>query len=277
MTATASAELLKSLPDCGVLLIGHGTRDAEGHEEFLLLGRRLAAALSPMPVEISLLELQPPTIPEAWERLVAAGVRQVIAAPLLLFAAGHAKSDIPAELARCATATPGVDWLQSRPLSRCPELIDLVADRWDQEIAIAGADPAQTAVVVLGRGSHDPCAQADLRVLAATVAHRRPVRKVAVAYYAMAQPKLAEVLSAVTADPKIRDVIVHPHLLFQGAIHRAVGEQVAAAADRDRQHRYHVADYLGPDQAVVAGLIRRIHQAAIAGSLADHPQVLRNA
>lgn len=256
MLSPSDAAILPS--DSGVLLIGHGTRDEDGHREFLRLGAGLAEALAPLPVELSLLELQPPRIADAWDRLVASGVRQVLAAPLLLFAAGHAKSDIPDELAACQSRHPGIAWSLARPLSRAPELIQLVARRWWQAIDDAGADPDQTAVIVVGRGSHDPCAQADLRVLAECVRRRCPVRRVAIAFYAMAEPKLDQAIAAVVADPEVRHVIIQPHLLFQGAIHRALLDQVAAARARNPDQHFTTAGYLGPDPLVVAALIRRI-------------------
>lgn len=261
MSCCDPADRWKPPADSGVLLIGHGTRDPDGHAEFLHFGQRLAESLAPLPVEVALLELQPPTITTAWQRLVDAGVRRVLAAPLLLFAAGHAKSDIPDELNRSAATTPGVEWFQSRPLSRTAELVGLVADRWRQAIGQAAADPDRTAVIVVGRGSHDPCAQADLRVLTACAARRCPVRRAEVAFYAMAEPKLDHVIASLAADPEVHDVIIQPHLLFQGAIHRTIRQQVAVAAAADSSHHYQVADYLGPDPAVVASLIRRIQQA----------------
>lgn len=260
MSSPSAATLLPS--DSGVLLIGHGTRDEEGHREFLRLGAGLAAALAPLPVELSLLELQPPRIADAWDRLAEVGVRQIHAAPLLLFAAGHAKADIPDELAACRARHPGISWSQSRPLSRAPELIELVACRWREALAGAGANPEQTAVIVVGRGSHDPCAQADLRVLAECVRGRCPVRTVAVAYYAMAQPKLEQVIASVVADPEIRHVVIQPHLLFQGAIHRALLDQVAAARERYPEQHFTTTGYLGPDPLVIAALVRRIADAA---------------
>jgi len=129
----------------GVLLIGHGTRDAVGTAQFFELGERLSARLAPVPVEACLLELQPPTIPEGWQRLVDRGAVRIHAAPLLLFAAGHAKSDIPDELAKCLDGSSAIRWDQSHPLSRCPELIALTLRRLDEAFDRSAADPARTA------------------------------------------------------------------------------------------------------------------------------------
>ncbi len=266
-----AGSLVASPADSGLLLVGHGTRDRQGTEEFLTLGRRLARLLDPLPVEACLLELQPPTISQGWQRLVDAGVRHIHVAPLLLFAAGHAKADIPAAVGECRSRSPGVSSDQSRPLSRCPELIDLVVRRLDEVLdSSAGAsrvvgEPSgaaiaagQTAVVMVGRGSRDPCAQADLRVLAGCVHRRRPVRRFVVAYYAMAEPKLPAVIDRLAADQEIRRVIVLPHILFAGSIHRSIVELVEAANERHPTIAFDCASYLGPEPELARAVVRRV-------------------
>ncbi len=110
----------------GVVLVGHGTRDAVGTEQFFQLSNRLAELLAPIPVEPALLEFQEPTIPQAWRSLVSRGVRHIHVAPLLLFAAGHAKDDIPDAINQCALQTPDISWDQTGPLSRHQAIVDLV-------------------------------------------------------------------------------------------------------------------------------------------------------
>ena len=92
----------------GVMLVGHGTRDEVGTRQFFELGERLAERLNPQPVVSCLLEFQQPTIPQAWSQLVEQGVEHIDVAPLLLFAAGHAKQDIPQIIAECRRKNPGV-------------------------------------------------------------------------------------------------------------------------------------------------------------------------
>ncbi len=246
----------------GVLLIGHGTRDPLGTEQFFQLEQQLAAALGGPPVRACLLELQLPTIEQAWQQLIQLGVRRVVAAPLLLFAAGHAKQDIPAVLAGCQRQSPTTSWLLAGPLSRCPEVIELVLERLDQVVAAAGISPRaytqETAVVVVGRGNRDPCAQADLRVLTECVIHRRRPRWHRTAFYAMATPSLPQALAEAAAAPGIRHVIVLPHLLFAGEIDRAIASQVDQAAAQTASVRFHCGRYLGPDPRIAAALVRRI-------------------
>jgi len=242
----------------GVLLIGHGTRDAVGTEQFFQLGQMLADRLAPVAVAACLLELQSPTIAEGWTRLVDQGVRRIHAVPLLLFAAGHAKSDIPDELAKCQIATPHIPWDQSRPLSRARELVALSLRRVDETICHWQLQPQSTALVMVGRGSHDPCAQADMRVLTECVASRRELKIRKTAFYAMATPKLPETLDQIAASADVSDVIIQPHILFEGSIHQSILAIVAAARHRHPNIRFWCSGYLGPEPELVTALIRRI-------------------
>ncbi|HBJ35952.1 MAG TPA: sirohydrochlorin chelatase [Planctomycetaceae bacterium] len=245
----------------GVLLVGHGTRDTVGTDQFFQLGKLLADRLSPVPVEACLLELQPPTIAEGWQRLVDRGAKAVHAVPLLLFAAGHAKSDIPDELAKCQLTTPHVRWDQSQPLSRAAELIALSLRRIDEAIRQSNLDSRSSALVMVGRGSHDPCAQADMRVLTECVARRWCFKVRQTAFYAMATPKLPETLDRIAESGEVSDILVQPHILFEGSIHQSILGIVAQARQRYPEIRFWCSGYLGPEPELVDALIRRIQQA----------------
>ncbi|TWU58801.1 Sirohydrochlorin cobaltochelatase [Rubripirellula tenax] len=241
----------------GVLLVGHGTRDAAGTEEFFQLSRCLSDLLSPIPVESALLEFQEPTIAQAWQSLVKCGVDRVHVAPLLLFAAGHAKDDIPSIIRQCQSETPSMVTDQSRPLSRHPELIDLVVQRLSTAVARSSADPDRTAVVMVGRGSHDPCAAADMRVLTEVVRRRVPMAHFETAFYAMATPRVPDVLDKVASSGRFDAVIVHPHLLFSGRLYGAIQKQSTEASSRHPGVRFIVSDYLGPDRRVAKAIAAR--------------------
>ena len=118
----------------GVLLVGHGTRDPRGTEQFFELAGELTKVLGRVPVRPALLEFQQPTIAQAWEALVAAGVEHIDVAPLLLFAAGHAKQDIPQAIETCRQSTPQVSCSFVRPLSRHRSIVELVIERVEETL-----------------------------------------------------------------------------------------------------------------------------------------------
>lgn len=243
----------------GVLLVGHGTRDPNGTREFFQLASVLSERLAPIAVEASLLEFQHPTIPEAWERLVTRGVKQVRVAPLLLFAAGHARGDIPEMVFACAAMTPEIGYSQSDPLSRAPSIVELLAERIVQAAQRTRLSiDASVALVMVGRGSYDPCAKADMLLLGEIVAHRLGFETHGVGFYAMADPRLPETLDRIARRPGIRSVIVQPHLLFQGRLYDAIVQQVEQASGRHPDVRFVVGDYLGPTIQVADAVARRV-------------------
>jgi xanthine dehydrogenase YagS FAD-binding subunit len=84
------------------LIVGHGTRDPRGQAEMLAVAELVAGRLPGIRCHSCSLEFASPTIAEGVASLVDQGVRQIVAMPLLLFAAGHVKQDIPAALAEAA-------------------------------------------------------------------------------------------------------------------------------------------------------------------------------
>jgi sirohydrochlorin cobaltochelatase len=223
------------LEPTALLLVGHGTRSDVGKRQFLELTVRVAKNLAPLRVEPAFLELSLPDIEAAIKKLVPAQISRLVTLPLLLFAAGHAKRDIP-EAVRAALVRFGlshVTQIQAAHLGCHPALIALSQRRMNEILAdklpIAASE---TCLLLVGRGSHDESATAEMHEFARLrqLAQRR--MRVEVAFLAMAQPLLQERLVYVTSQ-NFRRVIVQPHLLFQGELVDAVEEQVAQARDRN--------------------------------------------
>ena len=89
----------------GVLVCGHGSRNRLAVAEFAQLARGLQAQLPAVPVEYGYLEFARPILRDGLDALRAKGVGQVLAVPAMLFAAGHAKNDIPSVLNTYAAET----------------------------------------------------------------------------------------------------------------------------------------------------------------------------
>lgn len=272
VTATALAARSATLASLesrgvGVMLVGHGTRDEVGTREFFELSQQLQAKLGDIPVAPCLLEFQRPTIAEAWNALLDRGMQRVCVAPLLLFAAGHAKQDIPEAVAACHASSPEIGRSQSGPLSRHPALIELsrrrLRETLDRQDKLADAAPGRTAIVMVGRGSYDPCAQADMKVFGEIVGDCFDVAALQTAFYAMAEPRLPDVLEELAASGAYDRLVVQPHLLFAGRLDQAVRRQVQEADARHSGVRFAVSDYLGPDPLVAEAIVERVASAEV--------------
>ena len=241
----------------GILLVGHGTRDAVGQHEFLMTAAMLQQALGETPVEPCFLELVEPGIPLGWRRLAERGVRHVVVTPLLLFAAGHAKCDIPDATAAAADRTPGITWSKSAPLGCHQAVLELSARRFDEADPLGNEELAQTLLLMVGRGSLDVEATAAMHAFAGLrQAQSRPAAT-QVAFIAMAEPRLPAALQDVGVQRFTR-VIVQPHLLFSGLLLDEVRAQVATAARHMPETQWQVADRLGPDDLLIQAVLDRV-------------------
>lgn len=242
----------------GVLLVGHGTRDKSGTDEFFQLKEQLTEVIGSLPVEAALLEFQEPSIPKGWAMLVEQGVRHIHVAPLLLFAAGHAKQDIPAAIKACQAETPSVTFDQCDPLSRHAKIIELLLLRIRALASRVHSVANRTALVMVGRGSYDPCATSDMRILSQLIQHRTHFGCVTTAFYAMASPKLPEVLDNLALSGRFDSILIQPHLLFSGRLYQAIEKQVSAAAQSHPNIQWNLGEYLGPHRRVAEAIAARI-------------------
>src|SRR5215203_2217079 len=115
--------------DRALLVVGHGSRDPRGAQEFhelVALVRERNPALS---VEGGFIELSRPPISECVNRLAGSGARNIAAVPLMLLAAGHAKDDIPATLVREKMSHPELGFEYGRALGIRSELFELMDEK----------------------------------------------------------------------------------------------------------------------------------------------------
>lgn len=245
-----------------LLIVGHGTRDPAGQDECARFADRVAARRPGLDVALGYLELCPPPITDTVDRLVATGTTDVTVVPLVLFAAGHAKGDVPASIHRERSKHPDVTFRYARPLGITPEIVAVVDDRL--RAAVQEEERADTAVVLVGRGSSDPDANADLHKVARLLWEGRPWSTVEAAYVSLARPSVPEALDRVRRLGYRRAVVV-PYFLFTGVLVRRIADQAAAWGAEHRDVAVRTADHLGVDDRVADLLLAR-HDEALAGA-----------
>ncbi|KXU89318.1 cobalamin biosynthesis protein CbiX [Paraburkholderia monticola] len=97
----------------GLILFGHGARDARWREPFeRLAGKLRAARTAPgeaQAVALAFLELMEPDLPTAVAQLVTQGCDAITVVPVFFGQGGHVRQDLPAIVDRCRAAHPGVE------------------------------------------------------------------------------------------------------------------------------------------------------------------------
>jgi sirohydrochlorin cobaltochelatase len=174
----------------------------------------------------------------------------------MLSAAGHAKGDIPAALARERARHPGLTWTYARPLGPHPTLIDLLAAR----IAAVSAGEDPPAVLVVGRGSTDPDANADVVKTTRLLWEGRGYRLAETAFVSLAWPGVAEGLERCRLLGA-RRIVVARYFLFPGVLPDRVTRQARAYAAMHPGLDIRCSDVLGDCDEIAALAFDRYREA----------------
>jgi sirohydrochlorin ferrochelatase len=143
----------------------------------------------------------------------AARGHRVVVLPLLLTAAYHSGTDLPAALQQAQAAHPGLTISYGEPLGPHPGLWRAL----DRRLAEAGQDgqAGRTAVVLAAAGSSQPAANAAVARMAAGWQQARGWRAVVPAYASAAGPTPGQAVAALLRGGAPR-VVVATYLLAPG-------------------------------------------------------------
>jgi sirohydrochlorin cobaltochelatase len=178
----------------------------------------------------------------------------------MLVAAGHAKGDIPGALAREKERHPGVAVSYGRPLGPHPTLLRLLIER----LADAGAGPDAT-VLLVGRGSTDPDANAEVAKVARLLAETTEVAGVEYGFVSLAEPGVLAGLDRCLALGADR-VVVLPYFLFNGVLPDRVAEQARVWGEVHPDVAVSCAAVLG-DTDELADLVIERYDEALTGDI----------
>ncbi|MFG2884538.1 sirohydrochlorin chelatase [Streptomyces sp. NPDC048297] len=241
-----------------LVVIAHGSRDPRHAATVHALVRRVRSLRPGLRVETGFLDFNVPSVGGVLESLAAQGVRDVVALPLLLTRAFHAKADIPAVL-REAPARLRIR--QTDVLGPSPLLLSALERRL-YEAGLTSADKSSTGVVLASAGSSDPEAIAVIADIAREWWHTgwcavRPAFASAgsPAGFSRTEDAVRELRAA-----GCERVAVAPYVLAPGFLPDRIAR---GAADADV-----LADVLGPAPEVARVLLERYDETARAVPLA---------
>ena len=115
-----------------LLLVAHGSRNANANEDLHYVAEELAKKGRYVTVEAAFLEIAKPTIEEGAEKCVRKGAESVVMVPYFLSAGIHARQDLQ-DFQKLLTANyPEVSFILGEPFGRHPLLLKIVEERATQ-------------------------------------------------------------------------------------------------------------------------------------------------
>ena len=244
----------------GVLICGHGSRNRLAVEEFAQMVEALRPKLAPMPVEHGYLEFARPILRDGLEALRKQGVTRVLAIPAMLFAAGHAKNDIPSVL-NTYTAETGLPIDYGRELGVDRLMVAAAGARVRQCLDAAATDVplSETLLVVVGRGSSDPDANSNVakvtRMLVEGFGFGWGETVYSGVTFPLVEPGLRHVIRL-----GFRRIVVVPYFLFSGVLVSRIRQHTERVADDHPEVEFLSAGYLGQHPLVVDTFRERVDE-----------------
>lgn len=253
-----------------VLLVGHGSRQADGNEEIGEFARRFAADHPRWRIETCFIEFAEPLLDDGLDR-AARGSERVVVAPLILNAAGHVKMEIPHHIALARDRHPNVEFVYAPHLGLGDPVLAVMRRRLRAAMAeLDHPDPKTTGVVVLGRGSSDPGANGELAKLARRLFESGDHELVEIAFTGVTHPRLETVVQR-QARLGMTQIVVLPCYLFAGVLITRIRRQMERLARQYPQMAFALGDYFGFEPEIAELLATRIRAAADGGADAALP------
>ncbi|MEM1040142.1 MAG: sirohydrochlorin chelatase [Pseudomonadota bacterium] len=245
----------------GVMICGHGSRNQNAMKEFSKLSEGLKGRFGDAPVEYGYLEFANPVISHSLDKLVEQGCTDILAVPGMLFAAGHAKNDIPSVLNTYQAQHPGVTIRYGRELGVDLKMIRAAAGRIQEVIDASNSDVPlhETLLMVVGRGSSDPDANSNVSKIMRMLWEGFGFGWGEVCYSGVTFPLVEPGLEH-AAKLGYKRVIVFPYFLFTGVLVKRIFSFTDQVAQRHPGIEFLKAGYLNDHGLVLSTFVDRVNE-----------------
>ena len=245
----------------GVMICGHGSRDEEAVKEFLNFAKKLKNQLLQYELDWGFLEFANPVIKSGLDSLREKGIREIMSVPVMLFAAGHAKNDIPSVLNAYQAQYPELSISYGRELGIDLKLIRAAGERVKDAIEQADGDisPEETLLMVVGRGASDPDANSNVSKVTRMLWEGLGLGWAETAYSGVTFPLIKPGLEH-ASKLGYKRIVVFPYFLFTGILVKRIYQYTDMVAAEHPEIQFVKASYLNDHPLVLDTFSERVEE-----------------
>ncbi|WP_037072338.1 sirohydrochlorin chelatase [Psychromonas arctica] len=238
----------------GIMVCGHGSRDKDAEMEFSLVAEGLKKRFPDLPVEYGFLEYSAPNIHMGLNSLINQGVEHIYAVPGMLFAATHAKNDIPSVLTTFEEKNEGLQVSYGKELGLQEPMINAFQARIYESLGLDADNPPaelyDTMLVVVGRGTSDTQANAEAAKLTRIVSENMGFGWADTVYSGVTYPSVGVGLEKLIKLDYKR-IVVAPYFLFTGRLIKRISGYVDKIAKENPSIEFINTPYLRDHEKVI--------------------------
>jgi sirohydrochlorin cobaltochelatase len=250
--------------DFAIMVCGHGSRNEGAVNEFGAVADALRARFSDRDVEHGFLEFATPIIRDGLDKLVARGATRILALPGMLFAAGHAKNDIPSVLNTYASRHEDVEIIYGRELGIDLKMIRAAGERVEEALVRADAEHGhvprhETMLVTVGRGASDPDANSNVAKVSRMLWEGLGLGWGETFYSGVTFPLVKPGLEH-AVKLGYRRIVVFPYFLFTGILVNRIYDHADMVAAEHPDIQFIKAPYLNDHPLVLETFADRLEE-----------------
>jgi sirohydrochlorin cobaltochelatase len=240
-----------------LLIIGHGSRNADGNAEIESFAANWRARHPDWRIDVCFIELADVLMDAGLDR-AAQGSDRVLVLPLILNAAGHVKMEIPEAIEQARLRHPNVEFRCGRHLGMGEDMLAILKDSLHKVMRdLDVPDPRTTGVILLGRGSSDAGANGELAKMARWVYEATDHDLVDIAFTGITHPRLESIVQR-HARLGMTQIAVLPVYLFTGVLIERIKRQVERLSRVYPNVAIGLGHYIGFDEAIYRLLDERV-------------------
>jgi len=247
----------------GIMVCGHGSRDKDAEMEFSLVAEGLKKRFPDLPVEYGFLEYSAPNIHMGLNSLINQGVEHIYAVPGMLFAATHAKNDIPSVLTTFEEKNEGLEVSYGKELGLQEPMINAFQARIYESLGLDADNPPaelyDTMLVVVGRGTSDTQANAEAAKLTRIVSENMGFGWADTVYSGVTYPSVGVGLEKLIKLDYKR-IVVAPYFLFTGRLIKRISGYVDKVAKENPGIEFINTPYLRDHERVIDAFEVRVRE-----------------
>ena len=245
----------------GVMVCGHGSRDEDAVSEFLNFAKKLKNQLLQYELDWGFLEFANPVIKSGLDSLRQKGIKEIMSVPVMLFAAGHAKNDIPSVLNAYQAKYPELSISYGRELGIDLKLVRAAGERIKESIEHADGDIPleETLLMVVGRGASDPDANSNVSKVTRMLWEGIGFGWAETAYSGVTFPLIKPGLEH-ASKLGYKRIVVFPYFLFTGILVKRIYQYTDLVAAEHPEIQFVKAPYLNDHPLVLDTFSERIEE-----------------
>lgn len=240
-----------------LLYICHGSRVVAGQDAACQFIEQAKAFVDAKIQETCFLELASPSIDQGIAACINQGATSIVAVPLLLLSAGHAKRDIPTALESALEKHQEIDIYYGEPLGVHEKIIDVLTRRIEE---VTTPMPDAT-ILIVGRGSSDPVIHEYFAEIIQLFQKKTGINNVEVSYLAACRPSFESKLSEIVNKGE-QEIFVLPYLLFTGVLMKSMKKYIKELSS---SAKIHLCEPLGYAPEIAMILAERVQEASVRG------------